>query len=141
MPTMSIGQLAKQAAVGVDTVRFYEKYGLLPKAPRKPSGYRQYGTDHARQLAFIRRAKELGFSLSDIAELLKLRNGRNVARVRGVAQRNLLAVERKIAELQRLRAVLKELVATCPGSGAAEQCPILRAFDDMGTVPRGQRHA
>jgi MerR family copper efflux transcriptional regulator len=75
---MSIGQLAKSAQVGIDTVRFYEKHGLLPKPQRKASGYRQYSVDDARRLVFIRRAKELGFTLADIGELLKLRSGRNV---------------------------------------------------------------
>jgi len=129
---MFIGQLAKTTQVSVDTVRFYEKHGLLPKPQRKESGYRQYGTDDARRLVFIRRAKELGFSLSDIGELLKLRgqSGRSIERVRTVAKKKLQTVEEKIAELQRIRGVLKELVTACPGEGDADRCPILRAFDN-----------
>ena len=129
---MSIGQLAKSAQVGIDTVRFYEKHGLLPKPQRKASGYRQYSVDDARRLVFIRRAKELGFTLADIGELLKLRSGRNVERVRKVAQTKLESVEAKIAELERMREVLKDLVAACPGHGDADRCPILRAFDSQG---------
>jgi MerR family copper efflux transcriptional regulator len=131
---MSIGQLAKSAQVGIDTVRFYEKHGLLPKPQRKASGYRQYGADDARRLVFIRRAKELGFSLADIGELLKLRSGRSVERVRKVAQTKLQSVETKIAELERMREVLNELVTACPGHGDADHCPILRAFDSQGEV-------
>ena len=137
MSSMSIGQLAKSAQVGIDTVRFYERHGLLPKPQRKASGYRQYSAEDARRLVFIRRAKDLGFALADIGELLKLRgqgdgSGRNVARVRSVAKQKLQTVEAKIAELERLRDVLQELVTACPGHGAADHCPILRAFDPVG---------
>lgn len=131
MPALSIGGLAKTARVGIDTIRFYEKSGLLPAPPRKASGYRQYGEDHLRRLVFIRRAKELGFSLEDIAELLTLRapKGRGVERVREVARRKLAVVELKIAELERMRDVLGGLVEACPGHGPIDQCPILNAFD------------
>jgi MerR family transcriptional regulator, copper efflux regulator len=137
MQTMSIGQLAKGAKVGIDTVRFYEKHGLLPTPQRKASGYRQYSADDARRLVFIRRAKELGFALADIGELLRLRgradkSGRSVERVRAVAKRKLQAVEAKMMELERMRDVLKELVTACPGHGDADRCPILRAFDNEG---------
>lgn len=136
MSSMSIGQLAKRAQVGIDTVRFYEKNGLLPKPERKASGYRQYTIDDARRLIFIRRAKELGFALNDISELLKLRSGigagKSVERVRTVAKKKLEAVDSKIAELQRIRAVLNDLVLACPGHGDTDHCPILRAFDDIG---------
>jgi MerR family transcriptional regulator, copper efflux regulator len=132
MQSMSIGQLAKSARVGIDTVRFYEKHGLLPKPQRKVSGYRQYNADDARRLVFIRRAKELGFTLADIGELLKLRSGRSVDRVRKVAQQKLQMVEAKIVELERIRDVLKDLVSACPGNGDADHCPILRAFDNGG---------
>lgn len=136
MQTMSIGKLAKTAQVGVDTVRFYEKHGLLPKPQRRESGYRLYGADDARRLVFIRRAKDLGFSLADVGELLKLRgqtadkSGRSVERVRNVAKKKLQTVEEKIAELERIRDVLKDLVTACPGHGDADHCPILRAFDN-----------
>jgi MerR family copper efflux transcriptional regulator len=133
MASFSIGELAKSAKVGIDTVRFYEKHGLLPKPARRASGYRQYSADDSRRLVFIRRAKELGFTLSDIGDLLKLRgvdkSGRNVERVRAVAQEKLQAVDAKIAELKRIRVVLHDLVEACPGHGDVDRCPILRAFD------------
>ena len=92
--------------------------------------------DDARRLIFIRRAKELGFALNDISELLKLRSGigagKSVERVRTVAKKKLEAVDSKIAELQRIRAVLNDLVLACPGHGDTDHCPILRAFDDIG---------
>ena len=131
MSSMSIGQLAKSARVGVDTVRYYEKQGLMPRATRRPSGYRQYQSDDVRRLHFIRRAKELGFSLEEIGELLALRSqsARGVEKVKAVARQKLLQVENKLAELQRLRKVLAHLVEACPGHGTPEICPILRAFD------------
>lgn len=138
MPALSIGGLAKAANVGIDTVRFYEKSGLMPAPPRKASGYRQYGEGHLRRLVFIRRAKELGFSLEDIAELLTLRvtKGRGVERVREVARRKLAVVDLKIAELERMRNVLGGLVEACPGHGPIDQCPILNAFDPPdGSTP------
>ncbi len=131
MNAMSIGQLAKAAHVGIDTVRFYEKRGLLPRARRRASGYREFHVEDLRRLQFIRRAKELGFSLEDIGELLALRSQptRGVQRVKVKAHEKLVAVDKKIAELQRLRKVLAGLVASCPGEGSPEHCPILRAFD------------
>lgn len=130
MSSISIGQLARSAQVGIDTVRYYEKHGLLPKPQRRASGYRQYTTADVRRLAFIRRAKALGFKLNDISELLKLRSGSDISRVRTVALQQLQVIETKIAELERIRTVLHQLVTSCPGHGDADHCPILRAFDD-----------
>ena len=138
MSVLSIGQLAKSAQVGVDTIRFYEKHGLMPRAARRPSGYREYGGDDVRRLQFIRRAKLLGFSLDEIGELLALKHQptHGVEKARAVAREKLRQVDAKIAELQQLRKVLGELVAACPGHGSPDACPILRAFDhtDGGEV-------
>lgn len=131
MQTISIGKLAKSAQVGVDTVRFYEKSGLLPPPPRRASGYRQYRPSDLRRLVFIRRAKELGFSLEEIAELLALKSpkGAGVGKVRELARSKLAVVERKIEDLERLRRVLQGLVQRCPGNGSVDHCPILKALD------------
>src|SRR5215468_9431222 len=105
MQTMTIGRLAKAAGVNIDTIRYYERHGLLPRAPRRESGYREYGGADVARLSFIRRAKELGFSLADIAELLSLSQDRDNG-VRGVkrkAEEHLADVERKIVELKRVR--------------------------------------
>lgn len=131
MQSISIGQLAKAAHVGIDTVRFYEKHGLMPHAKRRASGYREYHHEDLQRLQFIRRAKELGFSLHEIGELLALKThpSRGVAKAKATARQRLAEVDAKIVELQRLRKVLAELVAACPGEGAPENCPILRAFE------------
>jgi len=128
MSSFSIGQLAVQAGVAIDTVRYYEQNGLLAPAGRLPSGYRRYGTSELKRLRFIRRAKALGFSLDDIRGLLTLSDERNVAKVKSAAQRKLADVEQRLAELERIRTGLHTLIAACPGHGRAELCPILNAL-------------
>lgn len=128
MPEYSIGQLAKRAGVGIDTVRYYERNRLLAPASRLASGYRRYGDMELKRLRFIRRAKALGFTLADIRGLLLLSNERNVSKVRLAAQRKLADVEQRLEELKRVRGGLRELIAACPGHGRAEECPILNAL-------------
>jgi MerR family copper efflux transcriptional regulator len=128
---LTIGAVAKRAGVAIDTIRYYEREGLLPEPARRPSGYRSYGEDTVAQLLFIRRAKNLGFTLEEIRELLALSvdRQRGVKAVRQRAQRRLAEIEARIAELERVRAGLAELIEACPGHGAPAQCPILRALD------------
>jgi Zn(II)-responsive transcriptional regulator len=130
MATFSIGQLAKRAAVPIDTVRYYERNDLLDPAGRLPSGYRRYGEPELQRLRFIRRAKALGFTLADIRELLALSDERNVARVKQAAAAKLADIEARIAELERVRRGLHALVEACPGHGRAEACPILNALQE-----------
>ncbi|MCB1602329.1 MAG: MerR family DNA-binding protein [Xanthomonadales bacterium] len=125
---MSIGGLAKQAEVAIDTVRYYERSGLLAPAGRLASGYRRYGAEELKRLRFIRRAKALGFSLDDIRALLALSAERDVSRVRSTAQRKLGDIEQRIAELERIRNGLRTLIDACPGHGRADACPILNAL-------------
>ncbi|MFC4253758.1 MerR family transcriptional regulator [Sinimarinibacterium flocculans] len=129
MHSLRISQLAEQAGVGIDTVRYYERSGLLPEPPRRPSGYREYPLQSLQRLRFIRRAKALGFSLEQIAGLLELSDQRgDVEAVKRLAQQRLGEVEAKLLELQRIRDGLRGLVKACPGHGATEQCPILQAL-------------
>lgn len=130
MSTLSIGQIAEQAGVAIDTVRYYERNGLLAPAGRLESGYRRYGASELRRLRFIRRAKGLGFTLDDIRALLALSDERDVAEVKRAAQRKLDDIDHRIAELQRVRAGLNTLIAACPGHGRAEACPILNALSN-----------
>lgn len=130
MHTLSISEIARRAGVGVDTVRYYEREGLIPEPPRRPSGYRDYPVAVVNRLRFIRRAKELGFSLAEITELLSLSATRH-ADMRGVkrkAEAKLEQVEQKIAELNRVRRGLKTLIAACPGHGELDHCPIVAAL-------------
>jgi MerR family transcriptional regulator, copper efflux regulator len=124
---LTIGQVAGEAAVGVETVRFYEREGLIPPPPRTPSGYRQYPADTVERLRFIQRAKELGFSLRETQELLSLRVGRDrsAADVRARAAEKVEEIGRKIRDLEAMRDSLTALMSTCPGQGSTDTCPIL----------------
>ena len=129
---MKIGELARAAGVPIDTVRYYERQGLLPLPARTASGYRQYGHDDAARLRFVRRAKALGFTLEEIRELLGLsaRREADMAGMKAAAMQKLADIDDKLAELQRMRAGLDSLIASCPGHGALEHCPILDALAD-----------
>lgn len=140
MKPMTIGEIAKAAEIGVETVRFYEREGLIAEPPRRRSGYRQYPPDTVRRLRFIRRAKELGFTLSEIGELLDLRVDptKSCADVRTLARAKMADIEAKMLDLARIQAALTDLVRTCRGKGPTGDCPILDALDEQ-EVTRGDR--
>ncbi len=130
--SLTIGAVAKRVGVAIDTIRYYEREGLLPEPQRRASGYRSYGEGAVAQLRFIRRAKELGFTREEIRELLALSHDRQkgVKAVKRRAQQRLETIEARIAELQRVRDGLAQLITACPGHGRPEHCPILRALND-----------
>lgn len=132
---ISIGPLARSAGVGVDTVRYYEREGLLPRPRRSASGYRSYTQETVARLQFIRRAKDLGFSLEDIRDLLALSTDREhgVLGVRQRAESRLADVDRRLRELRRVQRGLKQLIDACPGHGPLDTCPILAALGDQET--------
>lgn len=127
---MQIGQLARRAGVPIDTVRYYERQGILPAPGRQPSGYRTYAAEDVARLQFVRRAKGLGFSLAEVRELLALsgRPADDMAGLKAAASAKLRDVEHKIAELERVRDGLESLTTACPGHGALARCPILAAL-------------
>lgn len=129
---LTIGEVAKSAAVGVETIRFYEREGLIAEPPRRPSGYRQYPPDTVRRVQFIRRAKALGFTLDEIRELLSLRVAPHTtcADVRALARAKVDEVDEKIAELQRIKGAIQRLARTCRGKGPTSECPILDMLDE-----------
>ncbi|MGE3805886.1 MAG: MerR family DNA-binding protein [Gemmataceae bacterium] len=131
MKPLTIGQVARQAGVGVETVRFYERQGLLEDPPRRESGYRQYPEEVVGRIRFIKRAKDLGFSLKEIEELLALRVDpeTSCAEVRSKAEEKIAEIEAKIQALQRIRKALVKLTAICLGRGPTRECPILEALD------------
>lgn len=139
MAALSVGQVARRAGVGVETVRFYERQGLLAEPARKASGYRQYGDEAVAVLRFIRRAKLLGFTLKEIKGLLALRldGGATRAAVRKQATAKVADIEAKIRDLRRMQAALAGLTAACHGDGPAAGCPILEALNDLadGATP------
>lgn len=142
--TFTIGTLARRAGVEVQTVRYYERRGLLPPVARKRSGYRLYDEGSLKRLQFIRRAKELGFTLKECGELLALRvaglkvdglrvDGRaDCEKVRGRAEAKLRDVEGRIKSLKSVRGVLEELVVACKKRRPSEECPILRCIEKGG---------
>ena len=127
---MQIGLLAKRAGVPIDTVRYYERNGILPPPERQASGYRAYNERDVERLRFLRRAKALGFTLVEIRDLLELSSRRDddMGSLKATASEKLADVEQKLAELSRIRDGLRVLVDACPGHGALERCPILAAL-------------
>ena len=125
------GKLAGRGGVNIATIRYYEKRGLLPDAPRTRAGYRMYAGDALRRLHFIRQAQMLGFSLDEIGELLALRMqpGTTCADIRMRANEKISAVEQKIGDLQRIKNALTDLASACRGAGPTAECPILEALD------------
>ena len=129
---MRIGEVAKAVGVVIDSVRFYEREGLLPEPARRPSGYREYTSDAVVDLRFIKRAKELGFSLKEISELLSMgREPSATARdVQKLAEEKLADLENKIRSLQRMKRALRKLAENCPGQGPTGDCSILRSLTE-----------
>jgi len=127
---MWISEAAEQAGVNVQTVRYYERRGLLPKAPRRASGYREFPDDAVRTVRFIKRAQELGFSLDEVQELLRLQRSpsRDRPRIRRISEQRIAQIDQKIAELERMRKALKTLVHHCH-LGKTLECPIIEALD------------
>lgn len=136
MDTLSIGQVARRAGVGVETVRFYEREGLLEEPPRRASGYRQYSEQVVQRLHFIKRAKQLGFSLKEITELLLLRVDAQTSceEVKQHTEAKIVEVEQKMVELQRMRQALLQVHSLCTGAGPTSRCPMLDALDQQETL-------
>ena len=131
METLTIGEVARRAGVGVETIRFYEREGLIAKPRRRPSGYRQYPAEAVRRVRFIRHAKELGFTLREISELLSLRVDPHstCADVRRRARTKIGSIQEKIESLASMKAALERLAASCRGNGPMSECPILEELD------------
>lgn len=129
--SLTIGHLAKQAGVNLETLRYYERRGLLPKPPRSASGYRLFPTDSARRLRFIRRAQELGFSLKEIRELLSLRVSRTTTSrdIRARAQAKIADIDAKMRSLESIKKTLRKLTTVCDGCAPLAECPILESLD------------
>ncbi len=132
MNKLTIGKVAKQSGLGIETVRFYERQGLIEPPPRSESGYRQYPEETISKLDFIRRAKELGFSLKEIQELLALKYDPKATKadVKRRTQHKIDAVKNKINDLTRIQKALEHLINACDGHGPVSDCPIINALED-----------
>jgi MerR family copper efflux transcriptional regulator len=131
MDGLSIGDVAKQAKVHIETLRYYERRGLLASPPRTMSNYRLYSEETVRRVRFIKGAQELGFSLKEILELLSLRAEPKTSceDIRECAEAKIKDIEEKIRSLQAMKQALAKLVTECSGSGPVTECPILESFD------------
>jgi len=131
MNLLSRSQLAKAVDVNIETLRYYERRGLIPAPQRKDSGYRQYSPDYVVRLHFIQKAKALGFRLEEIKQLLSLRVDPQTScdQVRERAEAKLAEIEQKITELKKMKGALQKLAASCHSGGPAGECPILEALE------------
>lgn len=134
--SLKIGELAERGGVNLQTIRYYEREGLLPEPPRLASGYRMFPETAARRVRFIKRAQELGFSLGEIRELLSLREdaGAGAQDMREHAKAKIADIDGKIRTLRAMKDALSRLTEKCPGCGPLSDCPILDALDAKGAV-------
>lgn len=128
---LKIGEVAERGGVNLQTIRYYEREKLLPEPPRLPSGYRMYPEQTVRRVRFIKRGQEIGFTLSEIRELLAIRidGDRESSEVRALAQAKISDIEEKIQTLQRMKEALGRITERCTGCGPASECPILESID------------
>ncbi|GJL61769.1 MAG: Hg(II)-responsive transcriptional regulator [Nitrospirales bacterium] len=128
---MKIGQVAKRAGVNIETIRFYERKGLIIQPPRPNGGYREYHKETVAKIRFIKRTKDLGFSLTEIAELLSLQTNPKAtcADVKQRAKAKILAIQKRVKGLQTMKRALGKLVESCSGSGSLDDCPIIGCFE------------
>lgn len=138
---LTIGELAQRAGVGVETIRFYERKGLVAQPVRPAAGFRAYPQDVIARLGFVHEAKQLGFTLKEIRDLLRLRDNprTDAAAVRGRAAAKLAQIEDRINQFQRMRVTLQALLSRCPGSGELNKCSIVEALSASTTQPAERR--
>ncbi len=137
---IAIGALARRTGVNIETIRYYEKIGVMPKPSRGPGGYRVYGPEDVKRLHFVRRGRELGFSLEELRTLLRLVDGHRFTcgEVRAMMLAHVAETRRKIADLRRIERVMRDMAARCTG-GRVPQCPVVDALFESrspATPPR-----
>ena len=141
MSPLKSGALAKKAHVNPETLRYYEREGLLPEPQRSDAGYRLYSDEDVRRVRFIKRAQELGFSLKEVKDLLALKvdASQSASEVKKLAEQKVQDIEAKIHHLQSMKRILHELADTCSGQGPVEQCPILNCLDACSSEKGGEK--
>jgi MerR family transcriptional regulator, copper efflux regulator len=142
MKGMTIGQVARRSRVNIETLRYYERRGLMPDPPRRNSGYRDYPPQAVARIRFIKHAQEVGFTLAEIKELLSLRVDPHTTcgDIRRKAENKIMEVEQKIGGLQAMKEALVRLKSSCKGRGPSSECPILDALDSDGGQIQGKGH-
>jgi MerR family mercuric resistance operon transcriptional regulator len=131
MEKMTISQLARKAGINLETIRYYERRGLIPKPPRNASGHRQYSQEDIARTKFIKRTQALGFSLREILEILSLRMepGKTCGDMKARVEAKIEDVGQKIDDLRQMREALLKLVSKCTGKGPIGDCPILEILN------------
>lgn len=131
MQSLNIGQVARETDVKIQTIRYYERIGLIPKAPRRESGYRKFSTDDILRIQFIKHAQAAGFLLKEIKELLaiKVDSDTTCDDVRELAELKTIEIDKKIRHMQQMKQTLESLTTACSGTGSTDDCPILEAFE------------
>jgi MerR family mercuric resistance operon transcriptional regulator len=127
---LTIGAIAKSAGVTVETIRYYQRRGLLGEPERPFGGIRRYTAEHVHRLRFIRQAQELGFSLDEVGELLKLEDGAHCRAARALGERKLVDVRRRLADLRRIESVLKDLMKQCRSEDGRVRCPLIASLQE-----------
>lgn len=145
MNGLTIGDVAKRAEVNVETIRYYERRGILKEPPRRPSGYREYDPETVRFIRFIKRAQEVGFTLHEIEQLIKLRGEslpQSRSEIRALAEAKVRDIDKKIHRLQAMREALGILLDACACRGRKPECPIIEALnDDASDTSHRREHA
>ncbi len=126
--TYTIGALAQRTGVHLETIRYYQRRGLVGEPDRPPGGIRRYTDDYVRRLRFVRQAQELGFSLAEVGELLKLEDGAHCRQARKLGERRLADVRRKLVDLQRIESALAMLVDRCGSVKGRVRCPLIASL-------------
>lgn len=141
MNLIKSGDLARKAGVKTETLRYYEREGLLPEPNRTEAGYRMYSGEDVKRVRFIKRAQELGFSLKEVKELLalKLDASQSASEVKRLAEQKIQNIETKIQSLRAMKETLKDLAEACSGKGQVGNCPILNCLDDYIPQKGGEK--
>lgn len=136
-PELNIGEVAAQAGVNRQTLRYYERRGILAEPERTAAGYRKYPSETVRVIRFIKRAQDLGFTLTEVEDLLAIRDTRSRVRARELASAKLESIDAKVRDLLRMKAALETLVTDCGCNGSTTHCPILGALDGSPATENG----
>jgi MerR family transcriptional regulator, mercuric resistance operon regulatory protein len=131
---LTIGQLAREAGVNVETVRFYQRRGLLPEPDRPTGGIRRYASIDTERIRFIKAAQRLGFSLDDVEELLRLEDGTHCSQARQLAERKLAEIRSKIDDLRRIESALDGMVGRCRAARGKVSCPLIASVHRAGAT-------
>ena len=120
-----IGALAEAAGVNVETIRYYQRRGLVDEPNKPPGGHRRYSASASKRVVFIKRAQQLGFTLEEVKALLRLEDGQNCGETRSLAEHKLAVIEERLADLNRMRRLLKNLISECSAGKRPRSCPII----------------